>query len=305
VPRSQIRFDPLSVDAGLSRIRGVRADPEAVSRTTPGWGGVATAETPVVVRRDQGRLDPQTLAALRAAMGRMIETGTYATLLAVYRKQAQRAHGIREDQFDLEGLLRFLPWHRRYLACFEEALQHADCELRPNAEEPLAVPYWRWPDPFPEWLKDLSPGLDPQTGEPLPPRRLGAPPLKPTVADVAYLVEEFRTQLPEHDVDDYVRFTWGLEGFGRRPDGARLPAHNQVHDWVGGVMSDALAAPADPAFWLVHAEVDRLWHIWQTIHPDAAPPLVMANRVMDPWPETYGDLVAIQDLGYAYDSAIP
>jgi len=307
VLRSQIRFDPAVLDARLRPIRGIRPGPDAdaVLRSGERWGRVATAERPVVFRPDQRHLDPLTAAAFRAAVGRMLETGTYETLLVVYRERTHRIHGTTHGQFDLEGLLRFLPWHRRFLAAFEEALQHADCELRPNAQVPLAVPYWRWADPFPDWLRGLLPAADPERGVGTPRRRLAAPPQKPTAADVAYVLEEFRSQLPGHDVDDYVRFTWGLEGFGRRADGASLPAHNHVHDWVGGVMSDPANAPLDPVFWLHHAEVDRLWHIWQTTHPEAAPPLVGMDRVMDPWPETYGDLVAIQDLGYGYESAVP
>jgi tyrosinase len=304
VLRSQIRFDPAVVDAKLRAIRGVRPGADTVLRSSEGWGAVATAEKVAVVRPDQGHLDTRATVAFRTAVRRMVETGVYQKLVAIHQNTAHRMYGAMHEQFSLEGLLRFLPWHRRFLMAFEKELQQADCELRPNAQEPLAVPYWRWPDPFPEWLRDFLPA-DPTSGNAPPRRRLAVPPLKPTAADVAYVVEGFRAQLPGNDVDDYVRFTWGLEGWGRRADGASLRAHNHVHDWVGGVMSDPLSSPRDPVFWLHHAEVDRLWHIWQTTHPDAAPPLTGADSVMDPWPETYGDLVAIQDLGYAYESAIP
>lgn len=43
--------------------------------------------------------------------------------------------------------------------------------------------------------------------------------------------------------------------------GTRL--HNQVHRWIGGDML-AGTSPNDPVFWLHHANVDRLWWLWQT-----------------------------------------
>ena len=35
--------------------------------------------------------------------------------------------------------------------------------------------------------------------------------------------------------------------------------HNSGHVWVGGSMSSILTAPADPVFWMHHAEIDRIW----------------------------------------------
>ncbi len=47
--------------------------------------------------------------------------------------------------------------------------------------------------------------------------------------------------------------------------------HNGVHVWVGGKMADVPTAPNDPAFWLHHSNIDRLWAQWQARFPgDAA-----------------------------------
>src|SRR5262249_61071494 len=35
--------------------------------------------------------------------------------------------------------------------------------------------------------------------------------------------------------------------------------HGAVHMWCGGTMSDASVSPADPVFWLHHANLDRPW----------------------------------------------
>ena len=54
---------------------------------------------------------------------------------------------------------------------------------------------------------------------------------------------------------DYRTFTLALEG--AQPYGA----HNLVHMWFNRRMSNVPIAPADPMFWMHHAEIDRLWWI--------------------------------------------
>lgn len=240
-------------------------------------------------------------AAFRNAVLKLVEEGTYGSLVNIHADMSHNMHG----SMGAVGLLRFLAWHRRYLLAFEEALKDADRALRPGIEIPVSIPYWRWVDPFPEWLSDFLPSPHPQTGEQVPARKLAPPPPKPVNADVLTVIEGFGQQLSGQSVDGYTRFTWGIEGWGRRPNGSRLPAHNQVHSWVGGIMDDTSFSPTDPIFWLHHAEVDRLWHIWQLQHPDLHPALTGANRVMDPWPESYDDVVSTSALGYDYASEVP
>jgi tyrosinase len=39
--------------------------------------------------------------------------------------------------------------------------------------------------------------------------------------------------------------------------------HNDVHSTIGGLMGDPDAAALDPIFWLHHANIDRLWWLWE------------------------------------------
>jgi tyrosinase len=203
------------------------------------------------------------------------------------------------------GLYRFLAWHRRYLIEFEKALGVADSALRPGAA-PLTAPYWRWQDPFPAWLANFLPAKVPGTATTPPPRKNAAPPAKATAADIDLILHQFAIQQTGiSGQNDYAKFTFGLEGFGRRPNGSPLPGHNQGHAWVGGIMNNTSTSPTDPIFWLHHAEVDRIWEIWRQANPTPAPPLQGANRVMDPWPESYDQLLAPATFGYKYDSLAP
>jgi tyrosinase len=45
--------------------------------------------------------------------------------------------------------------------------------------------------------------------------------------------------------------------------------HNLVHMWINGTISVVPQAAADPVFWLLHANLDRLFELWITLHPGA------------------------------------
>jgi tyrosinase len=253
------------------------------------------------VRKNQMELSDEERAAYRNAVSRLVDEGSYLELVNHHRDMSHNMHGT----MGFVGLLRFLAWHRRYLVEFERELQRADRELRPQCAELLGVPYWRWPDPFPNWLDGFLPQNDPDSGEAAPPRKNGDPPEKSRTTDLPILLTGFAGQLSGVDVNDYIRFTYGLEGFGQRPDGSSLPAHNHGHAWIGGIMNNTRNSPTDPIFWLHHCEVDRLWHIWRLNHPDLHPPLDDANRILDPWPEAYDDVLNINALGYQFQSLNP
>ncbi|HEX4142108.1 MAG TPA: tyrosinase family protein [Pirellulales bacterium] len=285
-------------------------------------------ETPALlrVRRDQATLTDAERQAFKNAVKVLVDEGTYDRLV---RLRGDAAHNMF-GSLGVAGLHRFLPWHRRYLWQFETELQRADRRLRPD-EMPLGLPYWNWPDPFPDWLIGFLPAAEPaarstagdarrgdrfagsaSTGRssrvdrshdnrsPVPPALAGSG-LKPTHDDMRLILHGFSAHLPDAQVSDYVKFTYGLEGWGQRPDGTRLPAHNQVHCWVGGAMERIGTSPTDPICWLHLAQVDRLWSLWQAEHPGCGPALLAADQILDPWPETADDVASPLELGYAYD----
>lgn len=256
--------------------------------------------TVVAVRKDANTaFSAAEQSAFQNAVVRLVDEGKYKELIGQHMDMSHNMHGSMGET----GLYRFLGWHRRYLVEFERALQRADAHLRPTAAEKLGVPYWRWQDPFPAWMTGFLPAFDPDTGAPPLPRKIAPPPSKANADDVGIIVNHFTIQntgLP--GANDYTKFTYGLEGWGRRPDGTRLPAHNHGHAWIGGVMNNTSTSPTDPMFWLHHAEVDRLWEIWRQVHPTPGPLLSDTDRVMDPWSESYDDLLDVAILGYAYDS---
>jgi tyrosinase len=46
-----------------------------------------------------------------------------------------------------------------------------------------------------------------------------------------------------------------------------LGVHGGGHYTMGPVGSDMFASPGDPAFYLHHSQIDRMWTIWQALDP--------------------------------------
>jgi tyrosinase len=73
----------------------------------------------------------------------------------------------------------------------------------------------------------------------------------PSQTSLANLIIQHVNQPPYH----HLWFFWRALEAGNR-------THNSGHNFIGGHMGGALS-PNDPIFWLHHANVDRLWALWQ------------------------------------------
>lgn len=200
----------------------------------------------------------------------------------------------------------FLPWHRMYLLRLEQELQ------RVTGDPDFGLPYWDWAvdgemATIDQWRSQLwsaaylgeSRGdvLSGQLGqmrvrlyqfrgillslEPRPiQREAGLDSLSrnlPTQSDVQRALEE----------TEYDRFPWSRTSNGHRNrlegwlQGSQL--HNRVHVWIGGDMGPG-TSPNDPAFFLNHCNVDRIWEAWMArsgreYRPNADGPL--GHRIND------------------------
>ncbi|HEX6160480.1 MAG TPA: tyrosinase family protein, partial [Thermoanaerobaculia bacterium] len=124
------------------------------------------------------------------------------------------------------------------------------------------------------------------------------------------------------DFNTYTDFRQQLEA------GTRL--HNFIHNWIGGHMRLGVS-PNDPMFFMHHANIDRLWAMWQ-VNGHSGPAhysgagSIAATAKMWPWVGvagwtspalqnigynmplfpaiTYGDVLDHRALGYSYDSEV-
>ena len=172
---------------------------------------------------------------------------------------------------------RLLPWHRVFVYLFEEALH--------NYHPDVCVPYWDWTKPeeqhFPDWLTSVLPTVH------TPTRTINVIRAPGSGGGLASIASSTPTAMAKTNYGDFSGLINGI--------------HGSVHIWVGGTMSDAAVSPADPVFWMHHANLDRLWWVWynspQGNHQN--PPLTGADAVMDPWTYTEPDVGSISSLGYA------
>ncbi len=200
-------------------------------------------------------------------------------LVAIHGDMSHNMHRMMAGD---TGQLRFLYWHRRYLLEFEAALKSVNA----NA----FIPYWNWA--VDRAIPPFIAGFLPQVfvpaagGNPAATYQVQRDPghqaSLPTVSQIQALITHKYS---------YRRFAGLLE-----------TAHDNVHEWVGGTMSNIPPAPADPLFWMHHAQVDRIFDLWLARSGNAGltTGLTGADTIMDPWSDHLSNLKSSAALGYSY-----
>jgi tyrosinase len=215
-------------------------------------------------RKDQGALTDIEKSRYICAFNMINSDGTLGKLV-----------DLHSGMYMQHTNLRLLPWHRIFVMLFEEALH--------NYHPDVCVPYWDWTKPgeqhFPDWLAGVLPTVVTPTRTVNVFRSPGAE------SWLAGIVSGVPSALAQTTYDT---FSSPINGI-----------HGGVHIWVGGTMSDAAVSPADPVFWLHHANLDRLWWVWYNSaagnHQNPALP-----GLLSPWTYTETDTRNIISLGYKY-----
>ena len=183
---------------------------------------------------------------------------------------------LHQGMFMQHGNLYLLPWHRIFLLLFEKALHryHPD----------VCVPYWDWTDAdqqdFPSWLSTVLPTVNTAGGSITVTRSPGSP---ANLASTAAMVPSAMAQTNYNSLSSGINMVHGI-----------------IHGWVGGTMSSAHTSPADPVFWMHHANLDRLWWQWYNSAQGNHQNPVIAGALA-PWAYTEPDTRNILSLGYKYE----
>ncbi|MGJ4944712.1 tyrosinase family protein [Bradyrhizobium sp. HKCCYLS1011] len=231
------------------------------------------------------------------------------------------------------GSWYFLPWHRGYLLALEAVIR--DAVVQAGGPKDWALPYWNYFKPDQNKLppafasKDWPDG----TGD------------NPLFVEQRYGPDNNGTVfVPMDQVDENAlgdaRFVGGADGGspgfggvntgfshgGNIHGGIETQPHDMVHGLVGGgnpdtnlpgLMSDPDTAGLDPIFYLHHANIDRLWEVWNetptsTGDPTASkwvkgPASIGEHAFVLPmpggksWTYTPGEMKSLSELGYQYD----
>lgn len=233
-------------------------------------------------RRSVGKLTAQQLADLRHAFkaAMAIEDDRGFWYFAGW-------HGIPFGWCEHHTEL-FLPWHRAYLYYLELAL---------HAQVPgVSLPWWDWTTsshiPRAYTVKTADGSQNPlfarkihvyrsHTSDPAGDREPGAAPVPP---------------LPYKDRWDRAMRATSFTEFSQRIEAI----HDDVHVWVGGIMSSIDTAAYDPLFFAHHVMIDRAWRIWQHRNPGALPRHGLLDVALRPNGITVRQVLDVKQLGYDY-----
>ena len=229
------------------------------------------------IRKNEKNVTAAEWTALIAAMAQIHTVGQAAPRYADFVKVHVRAMDASDHQGmswhvhsmgTMDGF-NFLSWHRYFLLRMEHRLQ----AINPA----ITLPYWD------------------ATNDRAIPARLADPQLLAdwSVNRGVWNAPLLATPVEENAVlgaPTFRLFQKTLEGH----------IHGGVHNAVGGDMAGS-ASPSDPLFFLHHANMDRLWSVWQTAHPGLVPSNV-ADTLQPPplFNTTVSAVQSIATLGYSY-----
>jgi tyrosinase len=156
----------------------------------------------------------------------------------------------------------FLSWHRMYVYYFERIVRAI--VIHQGGPSDWALPYWNYgqngiyaalpvafrPPGLPElFVSQRSAGMN--RGDQMPPQ----------VTSSAFA-------LARPTFIGGTEFGGGISSpiqFDSATGRIEQTPHNDVHNTVGGFMQNPFTAALDPIFWLHHANIDRLWAVWNAM----------------------------------------
>lgn len=263
-------------------------------RVRKNWLALTTAEREVYL---QAVLTlKNTIANLSAPTGQ--QYSIYDRFVLIHQALANGQTPFSGETVDLgHGGWHFLPWHRKFLIDFEDAL---------NAAVPgqnIAVPYWDWADyagTMGELLVDTAfgpngtgPGMIVSSGYFAPSAPGATPPWWPpglTGWNCQFVQDGLPNDLVRNIVSGAapatqteVRDIILQPSYFIMPDPAdpatwtglwielEFGPHGAGHNWFSSLvpgapfahMSHMYISPNDPMFFLHHSQVDRVWAMWQ------------------------------------------
>jgi tyrosinase len=222
-----------------------------------GGAVLGVTELMVRIRKNANKLSDAERDRFVAAFAKLNNAGTGK--FVDFREMHHQKIGLAQAH----GADGFLPWHRSYLLDLERELQKIDPSV--------ALPYWRFDEAAPQvftldfmgvsdvngsvhfagtnqlqfWRSDNQPGVN-------------RTPLFNTQTEAAHddQGQPVRTQA------ETLAFGNAFDTF-RRMEG---DPHNLAHGSFDGFLPRVEIAPRDPLFFLLHANVDRLWAVWQFVN---------------------------------------
>ncbi|HEX8396265.1 MAG TPA: tyrosinase family protein [Pyrinomonadaceae bacterium] len=251
-------------------------DKDAIILITDAVNNTSLGEKPLMVRvrKNANQLTANERNRFLDAIVRLNQSGAYF--------EFQNMH-LDDNTREIHFRSCFLPWHRAFLLDIERKLQATAPENRG-----VTVPYWKFDEPAPNVFIRAFMGV------PLPGNGAvdftNTNPLINWRVQIAGIGSNLRIRRSYHNnssaanpannraigVQNNERQTLNLGNifaiFARQPvnqfdaGGIEGDPHGSAHGSFNGEISEIGKAPADPLFFLLHCNVDRLWAKWQYVN---------------------------------------
>ncbi|KAJ8324127.1 hypothetical protein QVD99_008461 [Batrachochytrium dendrobatidis] len=166
----------------------------------------------------------------------------------------------------------FLPWHRVFLHAYEVSLK-TECNYKGF------LPFWDWtvdsqaPERAPVW-GDKAFGTD---GDPSTDTHclIDGPFVNytitvPETVCISRTISQLTTYSSYYSPESVHQIISSSHNFSEFSTSLEFGPHAVVHVGVGGSMSEVIISAHDPIFYLHHANVDRIWSLWQKRYPKLA-----------------------------------
>lgn len=207
-------------------------------------------------------------------------------------------HGLPTPSYCAHGYPGFFTWHRAYILAFEEAMRCINHRV--------TLPYWDWSTTATTGVPSACrhPTYVDRNGN-IAPNPLYSGPIDPAAGG------GMTARAADINTRSFGQMASAAQAaMSVTPFADFQPAINSPHGWVhgnvGGHMGSVASAGFDPIFWLHHANIDRLWAVWQMNHPGPLP-ANEANLDLEPFNAPYsnqwtkgGDYESTDALGYRY-----
>lgn len=254
--------------------------PTPVIAQTPTPTPTPTPTTGLTVRRSIYDLSPAEVQRLVNAINTMRANGTYQRFMDNHMQAMMTLTPTNDPTTQRNVAHRgpaFLPWHRAFIWEFEQELRRVD--------PTVTLPYW----PFERETAGQLPRVfsaayfggdgNPTQGNRvtdgpfatwnitrLVGRQADGQPNLPTQADVNTVLGQTVYDTAPYS-ENSTGFRPAIEGWTGTPN-APWGMHNGVHAYIGGDMAAEtmeINVVNDPIFFLVHANIDRIWWQWEQI----------------------------------------
>ena len=251
------KFDP---DTGQHFASANDGDASIV--VTDQASGTQLAEQPfmVRVRKNANTLTDEERDRFLSAIVELNQRGEFVDFQNIHTS---------DTSMEIHGRSCFLPWHRLYLLDLERKLQQIDAGV--------VLPYWRFDQAAPNvftrdfmGVPDASGLVQFSASNPMVNWRLT---IFGEGSGRIRRIPSFDTRLEPASLvqnDETETLNLGTSGTGSRAqinfenfERMESDPHGSAHVSFDGQVSDIGRAPADPLFFMLHANVDRLWAKWQ------------------------------------------